>query len=814
MANIKNDSSKVLEESYIKAKHYKIKNSPFYNIDSSYKWNLIGLKEWPNSDNWKKEFIIRKSSSDNPFLEFKIEIDSLAFSDIEEKNTEKDYQHYINIYKGSPFTNKAIAKRDSLAFSKAKNENTYISYKTFIEKYPNSIQAEEAKEIYDLLLYETHTRDRYKESYENFIDKFPHSPYLNEAVTELFEIYTLDHQRSSYNYFLDKFPNTIKSDEANLWLKHLKFDSSALHLFLAIPSEEKHKLRFLRPDSSIVNFFFDSLENTSICKGLFYPFQIYNNQGKQGLVNSRGQGLIPPIFNDLEKLSHELYSYESKNKRGLVHVSGFMISEPIYDSILVLNDTFLSAYAESNCKLLAYNGKILFEDSLDEISYLGNDNIVLKKEKKMAIIKGESFLEWPNKIVLDFKYDSIYKNQNSHICLLKDQNSLIIKLDLSTFVDIDYEHFEQKSVYYKIYNEKLRALISLEGETLVDWTVDSLFVNQLGFAIKTDTSWTTNFFGLEVKDVDSFNSFIPYFVRLYKNDTLFIQNAESIMSLSEYDEYKIESDPDKLGNNYFTVKKDLKWGLINRVGDIILKVEFEDIKLFPSNLIRVKQKGKYGLKSLNGSEILKTEYDAISNFKNGGFTLFKSGKFGYINPSKNILIKASHKSPPEYIEYTFPIYFKTDNSTQTYYALKNDKKIIEAKGLQKVNDSLFFANQNFQWVLFKIGADGQIEEMNLKCERYKLWNDGTNQSHIVFDYNASVGFFDLENNLKIYPEYYKIYPITDAQGEISIYLTFKYFEEIDIYLLKVMDRDENELYKVNLDAEWFEQFKCKNLHQF
>jgi|GEM_PF-902155 len=96
------------------------------------------------------------------------------------------------------------------------------------------------------------------------------------------------------------------------------------------------------------------------------------------------------------------------------------------------------------------------------------------------------------------------------------------------------------------------------------------------------------------------------------------------------------------------VRKDDKWGYINRDGKIIIPLDFDYATLFHENRAEVKIGKKFGCINVNGDIVIKPVYDEIEEFKFVGKDDIKSyyaarvkndGKYGFINEDGKHIIE-------------------------------------------------------------------------------------------------------------------------------------------------------------------------------
>jgi hypothetical protein len=111
--------------------------------------------------------------------------------------------------------------------------------------------------------------------------------------------------------------------------------------------------------------------------------------------------------------------------------------------------------------------------------------------------------------------------------------------------------------------------------------------------------------------------------------------AKKIDFRKKYDEFSDFSD------GLASVKKDGKWGVINKEGIEVIPIVYENqfALFFSEGLARVRKKGYYGYVNKVGEEIIPCIYeDANYDFSEGFANVKKDGKWGIVNKEGKELI--------------------------------------------------------------------------------------------------------------------------------------------------------------------------------
>jgi hypothetical protein len=116
-----------------------------------------------------------------------------------------------------------------------------------------------------------------------------------------------------------------------------------------------------------------------------------------------------------------------------------------------------------------------------------------------------------------------------------------------------------------------------------------------------------------------------------------------------------ESDP-------WVVRKDDKWGYINRDGDVIIPLNFDYASIFCEDRARIKKDNKWGYINKNGIMIIEPIFDEVHSFKcigeNGTNQSFaarvkQNGKYGFINEDGKYIIEPIFEDAFEFWDIGF-----------------------------------------------------------------------------------------------------------------------------------------------------------------
>ena len=210
------------------------------------------------------------------------------------------------------------------------------------------------------------------------------------------------------------------------------------------------------------------------------------------------------------------------------------------------------------------------------------------------------------------------------------------------------------------------------------------------------------------------------------------------------------------------VKLNNKWGTIDKLGNIILPIRYDDIGATLNDNYRVEVNGKYGLMN-NSKKLTDVKYDSIGDFKDGFSIVKMSNKFGFIDSLGKELTP---------ITYDYLTSFSEDVAT----AINNNHWwLLNTKG-EKIqlfyNDSLNYRMvDSFREGLCCVKFEDKIGYINKKGNLVipLLYDEGTRfEDGIAFvGLNNKWGVIDYIRNEIISLEYDEISTLWDGTLEAT-----------------------------------------------
>lgn len=189
--------------------------------------------------------------------------------------------------------------------------------------------------------------------------------------------------------------------------------------------------------------------------------------------------------------------------------------------------------------------------------------------------------------------------------------------------------------------ENKYGFINTSGKVIIDFRYDDAFPFYEGYAsVKKDDKWNyVNEKGIQIFSDSLIFSYRPIIdnYAVFMVDSIKVEKKKKM--ITENGSRTFVEFLNKTGHIQ------LKEGLIDTNGNVILNPIYDEISGYYHNgYMRVRNKGKTGIINKDGEVIIALEYDNISDENNGLFLAKKSKKYGMINTNGQIIIPFDYSS--------------------------------------------------------------------------------------------------------------------------------------------------------------------------
>ena len=360
-----------------------------------------------------------------------------------------------------------------------------------------------------------------------------------------------------------------------------------------------------------------------------FQFLPINENSKWGFIDINGNELIAPQFDAYtikkkRKSYHNVFDYvivEKNNKIGIVDTNGILVLPTIYEDVEVsdINPLQFKVKTKEGIFPVDSAGMRLIDTPYDDLHLITNHYYAVRKGKKWGIH------EVNGKQILPCEYYGF---------------DLAYSTSMRKYVDGYF-------IYRGNKEGTQNGLLNLNKEIVLPPIYDTINIinDQIISASLTSNEahlYTTSGDSLGIT-FQEFGRLMEGFIVLYKKE----KGETTLFNLKTLKEFKPKGNC--YNYSYFSRKYikvlSTNWQVIDTLGNVVLKENYEAIKVFADSLFLMKKyiSGKLGIVKIGDSIVLNNEYDRIMELNKDGFAIiYKNDKQGLINAKAEIILPAEY----------------------------------------------------------------------------------------------------------------------------------------------------------------------------
>ena len=336
-------------------------------------------------------------------------------------------------------------------------------------------------------------------------------------------------------------------------------------------------------------------------------FDSKQNIEKYGLIDLEGKTILNCDYDEITSLKSvkENFIVRQNDKVGLVNSKGQEIIKIQYKEIKTLKEGYKNEYIivdeNDNCGVISTSGTIILEPAYKQIKYLGNAEIyAVLIDNLWTLIK-------KNGEVINNAYNYIsVKGEN--VVVEKDGKYGIITTKGEEKITPTYESLEYAfSVYYIAKQEGKYGIINIDNEPIIPFEyLNMYYVEDKSILIGDITTTETVIFD---------NNLAQKLKGLFVFEDEYIKAR--IDGQNKYYNYRFEEKQNRellTKNTLFVSEKDGKYGYLNVSGEIVVDYIYDDAKeQNEAGYAAVKKDGKWGCIDRAGKLILEPSVNLDNN---------------------------------------------------------------------------------------------------------------------------------------------------------------------------------------------------------
>ncbi len=791
-------------------------NNPGRHVDSAYYYSIRAVKTFNTTAAKQKDKLKRNLVDSASIVTLRSKIDSVAFEEAKQINSEKSYNDFLGLYQFASQRNMAVELRDEVAFLNALKVNSTQAFENYIKQYPKANRAREARDRLEKLLFETYTHDKKLNSYLAFLKKFPASHFRLEAEKNIFEITTSSGSPEDFIHFTETYPGSSFSPYARNILFHIRRET-----------EEKIPTRLLN----------DSLKKVIELNKLIWA-PVYKN-GKYGFMDLNGTETLAPQYDNIDESYRCGYITDDilLTSAGLISRSGrWLASAAIIKNI---GYGFLKLGDSTCVHVLHKSGKMILKDCAQDIRVLGGRFLVVKKNNLLSLValNGRMLLglQWQSiqmiegVVVLD-QYGKKTICTVEQLARVADGNVLPETLVFDDVRAIDHDML-------LVRNGSLEGILNSRLEWIVPLGPQSLAKTAFGLVRKINDQFI--FAGLS-PDIEN----MPWKKYRYYKQWLLLTGASGQVLFDTHSKKIVEQKTDSIwfdrglafarrgdsvrvhvnSSTQLSLHKNLKIDFVqasdsiryflvdqkNRktifsiaTGEKLFSEDYDKIEsLFEDHFI-VTKKNKKGLLNKSGKPLLLPEYDELLLNNYQQLSLLKNKKFGLYDLKSGKLIKPEFERNILQLDSTILIVFKNG-----FYGLMDWNTMpigkFEFDEIQPWTKNVIWARLGFEWSLIDFR---QQKKILAHIKNFHLLKDRPEEKLAIIQQENYYGAISTTHGVIISPAFSLVENIGSADE--PLFFTSKEVEEAQIVVVIYYDRHGKLLRKQVYEESEFAKIVCQ-----
>ena len=340
--------------------------------------------------------------------------------------------------------------------------------------------------------------------------------------------------------------------------------------------------------------------------------------------------------------------FDEDGKQGLVDLQGKTVLAPTFNSIEEKQPYFIACSKTKGCSVYNGNLQLVLKGGYNSIELGCEGQFIVKKNGKYGVVSEKGA------VILPLKYNKINSNKNGYTVKLNEKAGLF-NSEGKEIIPISYHWVYTDKIDDNIpivaeLNESKAGYINTKNEWVIPPTYLYAFAFQQGVArVKKGR----NYMYINLKGEPVIQDFDNYVIQNYviePSDNTYIVGVRKECKYMVYDlNGNLLDTYDGFINNWsgnaiFGVKKGGKWGYIDGYGKVIVPFDYEEVNNFSEGLASVRKDGKWGYINPKNEIVIPIEFTnkEVGFFKNGGAEYYTDRGAGLINLKGEIIAEPKY----------------------------------------------------------------------------------------------------------------------------------------------------------------------------
>lgn len=359
-----------------------------------------------------------------------------------------------------------------------------------------------------------------------------------------------------------------------------------------------------------------------------------------GFLDEKGKVIIPAKFCGARRFSEGLAPVQDGLYWGYIDKQGKTVIDPQFDNALPFQEGLAAVLKDDKWGFIDNTGKYVFDPRIPA-RRLGSNPVEIVP-RPLSFSEGIALVSGP-----DRQWFFIDKTGN-HSFEMPTALSSAIEPSCSSFSeglaamaneDITGKYgYINKTGKYVIPPKLEKAAPFSEGLAAVDVVFDEKLAGKI-----TDIEhyqrpkWRHDEPSAKTGFIDKSGKFIVHAkyteCKSFKEGMAAVSIGGTVQNYSDCPEYSIVTSKTPFNQSYAG-----KWGFVDRTGQEVIKLQYDDARDFCEGLAAVRVGKEWGFIDKHGDMKIKPKYELAGDFSGGLALVKKDGKFGFINETNEIVI--------------------------------------------------------------------------------------------------------------------------------------------------------------------------------
>jgi len=370
-------------------------------------------------------------------------------------------------------------------------------------------------------------------------------------------------------------------------------------------------------------------------------YAIIENDNRKGLIDQKGNILIPPIYDDLgwseggSSVVEDVIGYKMGEFWGLINTRNIKITLPNFIKIIPFDKNHLIASKHDSYKLneiyglVTLSGKTVIDFKYTHLQK-SDPNLIASIKSNEILYFG--VIDIRGKTIIPFSYREI-EVVSKNMYALKDSSSKILLVNNSgkSIVHLEIDEIKPLNEFLYVYSwEGKKGIIQSNGNLVTAPAYQKIkLINQNTINAFPTKKWQIfDFNNNKLKTLD-YDLVQPIDISLYRTRR---NNFSFIVDEKEKVVFKIkDSDINILNDSLAAISKKGRYGVINYKGEMVVPPEYDSIRIKGENLFLYEKRGAYKywkIANLSGLCLSEETYDGIYSMNEKFHAVMKNGFWG------------------------------------------------------------------------------------------------------------------------------------------------------------------------------------------